>query len=445
MAVDTQNERPSPVDRQPESMANTLIRPIVVVLVAAAVLAMLFFVLWPDDQVDPLSLPPLPATTTTPSTLVVTGPESTAPGSTVPVPVEPDMWDYYGNPWSATYLANLPLDDQRVSYRFTAKTSGQMAGFQNYFTANVGGDGYASGTGGIIHIQLVPDDGNGLPDLTQVLADTTWTPGLNNGLSSPPDASTTEGHPIHFAEKFWNSPPTLTAGLRYHIVFDNIDANPDNWISLNNSYAVRDPDRGPLAPSIDDWGITIDLADGNGFGETTKREKLDGSGNRYETNLLIIMDDGSTYGNAYMEAKQDFLISGSDRIRQIFRPRADFVVDQLSIFGGGNGTMRIDLLGDDAPVGSWTIEMAGEEWTHHVIELGSLTLETGVLYSLEFSADSGSMEMGLFRDGSIGTGKVYGLGGSWSDGYAQVSTGGDWEDAFFAYADLTGVAFSIVT
>jgi hypothetical protein len=356
-----------------------------------------------------------------------------------------DVWSYYGNPWTPFHLANIPIEGPiSVSYRFLAKESGPMTGFQNYFTGNSDRDGYAAGSGGVVRARLVPDDGDGLPDLSTILAELTWVPGLSDGRSSAPDESYSIGHPTNFADKYWPEPPTLVAGDRYHIVFDNTDPSPEtNWISLDTGITFDTGERGPLAPPTPDWGVTIDPGTGDGFAEDTKRQYSGGTG-RYEVNLLILMADGANYGNAYMESGAAYAIAGSSGVRQVFEPDESIPVSMLSAYAAGTGVLRATLVADETTVGSWTAEIGAGGWAHYSFPIGELTLSAGTSYALEFSADSGSMEMLTFRDGSDGLGYNFKPGGSWSDGHSQVTEDGDnWANTFFTYADLNGVAFEV--
>jgi hypothetical protein len=125
----------------------------------------------------------------------------------------------------------------------------------------------------------------------------------------------------------------------------------------------------------------------------------------------------------------------------VFSPATDRVVDQLAVFTIGTGRLQIDLVANDTLEASWTVEVSGDDWSHYLVDVAPLELRSGVSYSLEFSAASGTMTMSSFRDGSLGTGKIFARGGSWSDGYVQADTGDGWNDVFFTYADLTGVSF----
>ena len=350
-------------------------------------------------------------------------------------------WSYYGNPWVGQSLANLPLNgNARFSYRFTARDTGRMSGFQNFFISNTTRTGYAQGTGGTIRITLVPDNGNGLPAESNNLAQLTWRPGLSGGSAMGGASSNhTYAHPIYFADKYWPSAPRLVAGQTYHIIFENVDANPSaNWLSLNTAYSFTGS-RGALAPSIDDWGLAADY--GSGWGESTRSEMMSGNG-RYDLNLVVIMANGANYGSSYMEDHAPLPISGSSRAGQVFTPGRSVTVDSLSVHIAGSGRLRARLTANGSQVGSWTVNTSGSDFDYYTINTGRIELRAGTQYRLELSADSGSMSVQTWRDGNLGLGKTFPGGASWSDGAAQVSTNGSsWSNTFHGYLDLAGVVF----
>ena len=352
-------------------------------------------------------------------------------------PVASGAWDYYGNPWVPSSLANLEVkNSDRYSYRFVAKHSGTMTGFQNYMQANTSRLGYASGNGGTIQFSLVHDDGSGKPDENRVLAETVWKPGLNNGTALPPGSDNyTDSHHIGFADKYFDQKPTLQAGATYHLVIKNIDSNPGgNYISINSPWAVSGRTRSPFGPTIADWGV-LQNQGGGGWNEYTEPK----GGSRYEVNLMILMEDGNHYGNSYMDPRDALPISGSNKLRQLFTPDTTHNVDQLAVFTSGSGKVEVTLKEGDATIGTWSAETSGEN--HSVFSTGPLALKKGSTYSLEFGSSSGNLSMLTFRDGSLGIGYTYPKGGSWHDGHVQTSSGSGWSDSFFTYADIAGVTF----
>jgi hypothetical protein len=346
------------------------------------------------------------------------------------------VWDYYGNPWVPSYLANLTLQgNDRYSYRFKAKHSGPMTGFQNYMQSNTSRTGYAGGNGGTIRYQLVADNGSGQPNESQILAQVTWNPGLNNGSALPPGSDNyTDSHPIYFADKYWPTKPTLVAGNRYHLIIENIDPDKNsNYISINNPYAINGRTRSPLGPQINDWGLEQNT--GNGWHDYTQPY----SGTRYEINLMILMENGAHYGNSYMDPRTEYPINNTNQLRQTFTPTTNHTIDQLAVFTSGTGTLRTTLKQNETTIGTWATTTTGEN--HNLINTGTHTLKAGTTYQLEFSVDTGTLNMLTYREGSLGTGYLYPKGGSWDDGHSQNNTGNGWTNTFFTYADIAGVAF----
>jgi len=389
----------------------------------------------PTTQAASASTPAPPKPTTT-----VTSQPATSAATTKAPPADTaragSTWGYYGNPWVPSTLANLEVEgSDRYSYRFLAKSSGPMDGFQHYMQSNTSRTGYAGGNGGHIRYRLAADNGSGFPDESQILAEVTWKPNLNNGSALPPGSdSYTDSHPTYFADKHWPTKPNLVAGNRYHLIIDNIDANSNaNYISINSPYAVNGRSRSPFGPSIDNWGLIQDR--GSGWSEYTEPY----AGTRYEVNLMILMEDNNHYGNSYMDPRKEFPVGSSNKLRQVFAPTTDRHVDQLSVFTSGTGVLRVALVEDGTTIGTWTADVGGEG--HSLINTGARTFSAGKTYQLEFSADSGSLSMLTYREGSLGTGYLYPKGGAWDDGYSQYSTGGDWTNTFFDYADVAGVAF----
>jgi len=350
-------------------------------------------------------------------------------------------WNYYGNPWVPNSLANLTVEGSyKYSYRFVAKHSGVMNGFQNYMQANTSRLGYAQGDGGSIRFRLTPDGGAGLPDESQVLAEVVWRPELLDGSGLPAGSDNyTDSHPKAFADKYWSAPVELAEGVTYHIVVDNVSEDPNgNYISINNPYSSNGYSRSPLAPPTSHWGITQNT--GEGWLEYT--EPFEEA--RYEVNLMILMDGGNNYGSSYMDPPQngEHTVDTTNGLRQIFTPANEIVVDQLSVFASGDGTLQVNLNDKDTTIATWDVETSGD--THNVIDTGEITLAKGKDYSLEFMTTSGSVQMLTFREGSVGIGYLYPPEGSWSDGWAQVNDGGGWTDSFFEFADVAGVAFRTV-
>ncbi|MEM7337179.1 MAG: choice-of-anchor R domain-containing protein [Actinomycetota bacterium] len=368
----------------------------------------------------------------------------------------PAIWRYYGNPWTMRSLADVGLDGERVSIRITAKSTGVMNGFRTYYKAAIGSqsagsNSYSNGTGGTIKVELWPDNGSGFPDESgRPLAEVPpWAPGLRGGR---PVGSQ---HDTFFRFSAWTSPPTIQAGEVYHVVFENLDSNPNaNFLSINNGYEVEGArERGPFGPQVADWGI---LRDTGSWQEWTTRGSADNG--RYDPIFVAEMADGSSWGNGYMEMADDGssmqryrAVTGSSWVRQVFTPREDHVVDAvaLHVFGDAAG-MEVQLSDGSGTLGTWPLSFSASgnntgQWQTRGFD--PLTLRAGTTYylSVRKASGSGTTSISMIRDGSAGglTTKFPG-GATWSDGQAQISTnsGGSWSNLRPAdRADVAGLVF----
>ncbi|MEM7342080.1 MAG: choice-of-anchor R domain-containing protein [Actinomycetota bacterium] len=382
--------------------------------------------------------------------------EASATAATEVAAGPPAAWAFYGNPWTMRSLADVGIEDERVSVRITAKYGGVMTGFRTYYKAAIGsqtaGPGsYSAGTGGTITVTLWPDDGNGFPDEsgTPLAEIPPWAPSLVNGR---PVGSQ---HDTFFKFSEWTTPPTIEAGGVYHVVFENLDPNPNtNFLSINNGYEVSGAlERGPFGPQVADWGILRDT--GEWLEWTTRAGRADG---RYDPIFVAEMADGSSWGNGYMEMADQGTsiqryrpVTDASIVRQMFTPTEDHVVDAVALHVFGDAaTMEVELRTDDASLGSWPLAFTASgndlgQWQTQ--EFDPITLEEGTTYylSLRKTAGSGATTISVIRDGSAG-----GLttnfpdGATWSDGEAQLSSnaGESWSNFSPAdRADLAGLVF----
>lgn len=312
---------------------------------------------------------------------------------------------WFGLPFSGDSLANLDVggpDHTRVAYRFQAERSGVIESVRPFIVVNTSRQGYAAGTGGTVQVSVVADDGTGLPVLDQVLARGQLEMDLIDG-ALPEPADTAEKRRQNFAAIPIGGQPVV-AGQTYHVVFEQIDADPvANYVGLDLLYQ-HTTQLGPR-PSIDHWGVTID-ENGNGWTEYTTRfgDQL------YSPIMAIKMTDGFAYGNGYIET-----FSGSESFRPIdeessiqvtFEPAEAFEAQQFwlrAIRTGDSGAMSLTLDGDDGTtaaidVPATTFDPEDMTW----IEVPwPVTLNPGVTYQLTLTgADGGAFAVHPLREGT---------------------------------------------
>jgi hypothetical protein len=203
---------------------------------------------------------------------------------------------YLGNPFSGDSLANLDVGgpaESSVAYRFVAERSGRIESLRPYIVVNTSRLGYAAGTGGIVQLSVVADDGQGLPDQQQVLATGSITMDLIDG-HLPPPADTDEKRAQNFSAIPMAGEP-LVAGQTYHVIFEQLDPDPvSNYVGLDLMYQWN-TQLGPRAP-VSSWGLTVREND-DPWQEFTERfgEQL------YTPIMSIRMEDGYVFGNGYLE------------------------------------------------------------------------------------------------------------------------------------------------
>jgi hypothetical protein len=314
-----------------------------------------------------------------------------------------------------------------VGYRYVATQSSAVIGitWQPRY-----GSGYSLGDGGDLRISLQSDDGTSShrPSGT-ILTSLTWSPGSSGSAGV-------------VRRQAFPSPYTVTAGRIYHIVWENVDANPtQNYVSVND-VIIRNPSTygdGPqrLQPKYDDiFALLTDS--GSGWARNSS----------HLPNFDIEYANGAHDGSGYLGAEvySYGLIGGSNQTRERFTVSGgDRTVTGVYArigrqSGSGSVTLRLETsagqLVDQVVIpGSrltvdWTLGQAGPTTANGTwvgAQFGSQhILQNGQTYNLVLIAPSGSqysMVPLLQRDGTH-QGSYYMRGGLFTDGLAQRSTNG---------------------
>jgi hypothetical protein len=362
------------------------------------------------------------AATTAPTAAPSANPTPTIAPAPTPTPVTTGA--AYGSAIGADSLANTQVGGQNnlmTSYRFRAQTSSALNSVRIYV---VDGTGYAAGTGGSVEVSIQTDDGTSghLPSGTRLASATIRT-----------------GNPVsigYLPLVAFATPPRLTAGTRYHVVFRNIDASPTvNFVSVN-SLIVRQPPS-PQQPRFPDLDWTQLMKAGNG--SWTVR-----SG--FTPILALNYANGRQDGQGYMEV----WIRGYERIAG-----ASFMARESFTVAGGNRTVssvgvRLKRTGGTSPLVIRLETAAGVKLAEATVPAASIavqapdsfgypatwataalsspvTLAAGQRYNLRLSTASGT-EYSVY---AIRQGVDYGFGSTthFGDGlaYRTVNGGSTWE------------------
>ena len=247
---------------------------------------------------------------------------------------------------------------RQVAYRFRARATAALSRIQ--FTQTTG-SGYWGGTGGSLSITLQTDNGAGDPSGT-ILASASFIP--RNVAAYWPVVSFT-------------SPPALTAGTLYHIVFQNTDADPaTNYPSLNNHYVSAMET--PLLPRYPDTDWRELIRDGGSWYDP----RPDGAG-AYIPQLALFYADGTVDGICYPYVAGTLSLP----VTETFTPKTDRSITSLGLRVKGSGSARLEAAGVEVE----TVTFSGSgKWTSLPFTTAH-TLKAGTTYSLVISG-TGSIE-----------------------------------------------------
>ena len=344
------------------------------------------------------------------------------------------MTGVYGPAIGADDLNNTQIGGpsaQKASYRFRAATTSTLTSVRIYIIGMPAEAGYSAGTGGTIHASIQADDGTAL-----------------HAPSGVDLASFDDMHPATSASRLYTfaSPASVTKGALYHIVFENIDADPvANYVSLDGTFQFAPTPR-PWQPRFSDLDFDQMLKQG------TKAWTDDrGTGSVITPTVDVAYGDGTQQGQGYMETwgrgesggtydtcdgtirlRETFTVSGSDR-----------AVSSVAVrLARTSGTSPLSIrLETDAGVEIETVTISaasiatyskggtghgqGQAW-YGASFASRHTLGSGSTYHLVLSTNTGTE----YWTTVIRQGSSYGYGAStyFSDGHAQIDAGSGWAD-----------------
>jgi hypothetical protein len=309
-------------------------------------------------------------------------------------------------------------DGTQLSFRFRATWTGSVVGVRSYVIKNVNGrTGYSSGNGGTMRIALQGDGGRGRHVPTgRHLASARFRPAEHG---------------------FWpfvrfGKPARVVAGRLYHVVFTNVDPEPErNYVSINALYSGSRLGRAPAAPD----GLAVLEGDAGGGGATNWQLRRSEPGEYY----LPIVDvvgggEGRHDGLGYMEVWDEKPIGGDARVRQLLRT--------------GSKTTRINGAwlrvqrdgGADVPLSLRIERPGGEALASATIAPGNVpTNDPGWVYArfakpaavapnTEFTLTASASSGSAYEAFPIRKGNEFGFSRAliFNGGYAQFNDGDGW-------------------
>ena len=193
-------------------------------------------------------------------------------------------------------------DATALAFRFRAAWTGSAVAARFYVIQNTSQrSGYSSGTGGTMRLTLRADSGSAPHrPVGPALASTTFRPATSGVFPL-----------VRFGRR-----AHIVAGRYYHVVFQNIDSQPQrNYVSINGLYSASRLGRGPAVPS----GMAV-LEKDRGSGWFPRRSRP------HEFYLPILEIVGARpsqrAGLGYMEVWDPKPIGGDAGVRQLLRTPA---------------------------------------------------------------------------------------------------------------------------
>jgi hypothetical protein len=193
-----------------------------------------------------------------------------------------------------------------LAFRFRATWTGSVAAVRLYIIRNVRGrTGYSGGTGGILRVALQKDSGRRRRHVPRgrPLATATLTPRAHGFWPL-----------VHF-----NRPGRVAAGRLYHIVFTNVDRDPErNYVSIN---ALFSESRSGPAPAVPD-GLAVLAGSPQGRGGQIRWHPRGEAPEHYLPIVDVVGSrPGQHAGLGYMEVWGETAkpVGGKAMVRQLLR------------------------------------------------------------------------------------------------------------------------------
>ncbi len=327
----------------------------------------------------------------------------------------------YGAGVGADGLCNTTIGGpftHKVSYRFRAMHTGAIERAMIYLIPDK--IGYAGGTGGTIQVTIRTDDGSAAHNPSNTTLATYYISGAAS-LPSPERYF----YVIKFA-----TPPTLTAGNLYHMVFQNVDkVSLLNFISVDSLYQSSVESSVPPAPSDPEAAVLMSVEGGPwaprpGFSPIYEFDFQDGSSQGIGYVSAWVTDHQNISGTSPL--RERFTLTGSEikvtsAAIRVARVNGN---DPLAIrFENANGTLieegrvsasTIPLSSASSPKDAWAIYTFS---TPH-------TLLPGQTYDLVFESSATS----TYQAFPVQKGAYYGFQSTtfFPDGHAEVKINNSW-------------------
>jgi len=333
----------------------------------------------------------------------------------------------YGPGIQADALANTTVGPygNEVSIRFRAEPGGRLESIRPFLIWSFKKAGYHGGTGGILRVEVRPDDGTPAhapgPTVLAAHADRVYLVPASNQF-----------YPLLTFDRT----PALRGGELYHLVFINTHPERElNYLSVNALFTreARDPVQ-PGTPDLD-WALLLR----NDRRKAWTQRRTPGTREGFTPILEVRYAGGGSQGIGYLEAwmAAGRPIGGRARVGEVFTPRAPLRIKAVAarirrLGGRGPLRVRLEVEGrtlaqapfpgcDMAP--SASCSLGGCEWVKAPL-VPPAVLPAGRPCRLVLEAeDPDRFEAFPLRKGLD---KGFGAAVIFPDGHAELNTGSGW-------------------
>jgi len=340
-----------------------------------------------------------------------------APG--VSGPSGSSLSQYYGSGIGTDGLANTTVgpNGNMVSYRFRAKHSGPVQEAIIYLIPDH--PGYSLGNAGETLVTINTDDGTPAHNPSSTVLASYMMSGV---LSLPSPAR-------YFYTLKFSTPPTLTAGQIYHMVFKNTDPSPGtNFLSVDALYELDFS--APVQDSISSTDAAVLLSNGGGWKPRSGYTPI------YQLDFANGVTEGIGYIEGWIGAPMP--ISGTNAVRETFTVSGgDVHVSSVAVRVArvnGNDALTVRLenangtLIEQGSIPATAIPSSNSGspayfWAKLPLS-ATYTFAAGATYHLDLEASSTS----TYQTFPIRKGLAYGFQPTtfFSDGYAEFEQNGSW-------------------
>ncbi|MBN1396637.1 MAG: right-handed parallel beta-helix repeat-containing protein [Bacteroidetes bacterium] len=320
----------------------------------------------------------------------------------------------YGSAVNAEVLMKYAITTNQISYRFRAKHTGYISGIRTYIRSRLQSNSSDGGNGGTWKISFRPD-----------IASTHWpSQSIRTYVIRNMEADIGATFPL----LIFKIPVGVTEGTLYHIVFENLDANPAiNYSSIKTLTTYRPLTQFQPFAADTDWEVLVSKA----APYTTWTKPAD---NSYDTPIMeYYYTDGYSTGMGYMESWIDNIksISGNSAVRETFtvkgisRDVSNVKVWVRRLSGSDPLIVRLEKtdgsLLEQGSIPAASIPTA-YSWINYTFQ-STRNLVLGQSYNLTLSSSANSVyNTYALSDG----GSTFTENARFADGYSEFNVGNGW-------------------